>query len=153
MFLTAALASPAAEAGRLPFNGTMEASESYQDFGNPPVGFFVNAAGTASTTLGQFTLVYTAIADLATGGGIGSARFIAPNGDSIFASDTATSGPTSDPNVFSIVETYTITGGTGRYAHAKGSFTLNRLVTFTGPTTGTTSGSFHGSIIVRGNPH
>jgi hypothetical protein len=153
IFLAAALAGPAAEAGRIPFNGTMEAGESYQDFGDPPVGFFVNATGTATTTLGQFTLVYTAIADLATGGGLGRARFIAPNGDSIFASDTATSGPTTDPNVFSIVETYTITGGTGRYVNAKGNFTLNRLVTFTGPVTGTTTGFFNGTIILKKHNH
>ena len=65
MFLTVVLSGPAAEAGRIPFNGTMEASETYQLFGDPPFMFFVNAGGTATTTqLGQFTLVYTALADL-----------------------------------------------------------------------------------------
>ena len=39
MFLTAALSGPAAEAGRIPFNGTIAANESYQLFGNPPIGF------------------------------------------------------------------------------------------------------------------
>src|SRR2546430_15518687 len=62
---TVVLSGPAAEAGRIPFNGTMEASETYQLFGDPPFMFFVNAGGTATTTqLGQFTLVYTALADL-----------------------------------------------------------------------------------------
>ena len=45
------LSGPAAEAGRIPFNGTMEASETYQLFGDPPFMFFVNAGGTATTTL------------------------------------------------------------------------------------------------------
>ena len=152
MFLTVVLSGPAAEAGRIPFNGTMEASETYQLFGDPPFMFFVNAGGTATTTqLGQFTLVYTALADLnsPTGEGFGRAWFIAANGDSIFTSSTAVSGPTPDPDVFFIVETHTITGGRGRYADAKGSFTLDRLVNVV---TGATSGSFDGSIIVRGNP-
>jgi hypothetical protein len=149
MFLTAAVSGPAAEAGRIPFNGTMEASETYQLFGDPPFGFFVNAGGTATTTqLGQFTLLYTVLADLnsPTGEGFGRAWFIAANGDSIFASSTAVSGPTPDPDVFFIVETYTITGGRGRYADAKGSFTLNRSVNVV---TGATTGSFNGTIIVR----
>ena len=152
MFLTVVLSGPAAEAGRIPFNGTMEASETYQLFGDPPFMFFVNAGGTATTTqLGQFTLVYTALADLnsPTGDGFGRAWFITANGDSIFTCVTAVSGPTPDPDVFFIVETHTITGGRGRYADAKGSFTLDRLVNVV---TGATSGSFDGSIIARGNP-
>ena len=74
----------------------MEASESYQDFGDPPFMFFVNAGGTATTTqLGQFTLVYTFLVDLnsVTGEGFGRAWFIAANGDSIFTSSTGVSGP------------------------------------------------------------
>ncbi len=50
----------------------------------------------------------------------------------------------------SVVEMHRITGGTGRYAEAKGSFTINR---FANVATGVTTGSFHGSIIVRENPH
>lgn len=151
MSLTVALSGPGAEAGRVPFNGTMEASETYQLFGDPSFMFFVNAGGTATTTqLGQFTLVYTFLADLnsPTGDGFGRAWFIAANGDSIFTSSTAVSGPTGDPDVFFVDETHTITGGRGRYADAKGSFTLNRLVNVV---TGATS-SFDGSIIVRGDP-
>ena len=151
IFLTVALAGPAAEAGKIPFNGTMEAGESYQEFGDPPFMFFVNAGGTAITTeLGQFTLVYTFLADLnsPTGDGFGRAWLLAANGDSIFTSSTAVSGPTGDPEVFFIVETHTITGGRGLYVNAKGSFTLNRLVNVV---TGATSGSFDGSIIVKGH--
>lgn len=150
IFLTAALSGPAAEAGKIPFNGTVAANESYQDFGDPPVGFFVNATGTATTTLGQFTVLYTAIVLFSNDvpSAPGSSIYTDANGDRFFDSDTGTSGPTTDPNVFSIVETHTITGGTGRYADAKGGFTVTRLVNVA---TGVTSGSFSGSIIVRGN--
>jgi len=148
MLLTAAVSGPAAEARRIPFNGTIEASESYQLFGDPPLGFFVNAGGTATTSqLGQFTVFYTAMVDFATGDAPGVTRFIDANGDSIFTCFWGHGSDTQDPDVKSVVETETITGGTGRYADAKGSFTVNRLVNIA---TGATSGSFNGSIIVRG---
>jgi hypothetical protein len=45
------------------------------------------------------------------------------------------------------VETNTIVGGTGRYAGARGSFTLDRCLNFD---TGETSGTISGTIVVRG---
>jgi hypothetical protein len=40
MFFSVALSGPAADAGRIPLNGTMEASESYQSLPDPSLGFF-----------------------------------------------------------------------------------------------------------------
>jgi hypothetical protein len=153
MFLTAALSGPAAEAGRIPFKGTIQANESMQIFGDPPL-FSVLGSGTATTTqLGQFTVIYTFIASLsALESGemaIGASNFIAADGI-IYTYSTGMGTPTSNPDVTSVVERHTIAGGTGRYANAKGSFTLTRLVN---DATGVSSGSFNGSIIVRGNPH
>jgi hypothetical protein len=53
--------------------------------------------------------------------------------------------------VVRIVEGATITGGTGRFAGATGSFTVVRLYD---PVAGTTVGSFEGAISVPagGNP-
>ena len=151
MFLTAALSGPAAEAGRIPFVGTIAATESHPLFGTPPFMFYVNGGGTATTTqLGQFTLVYAAMVDFASRFGNGGTRFIAADGDTIFTCVSGQASDTADPDVVSIVETNTIIGGTGRYADAKGSFTVNRLAN---RITGATSGSFDGSIIVPGNPH
>ena len=151
MFLTAGLASPVAADPKLPFSGSMEASESYTDFGQPPILFFVNAGGTATTTrLGQFTMAYTFMVDYVSDAAtVGRARFIAANGDNIFTTCTGIGSPPVD-NVASIVEMHTITGGTGHFAGAKGEFTVRRLVTF-GPdgTTGTTAGSIDGTIKLK----
>ena len=162
MFLTVALAGPGvaqelaspqdiANNGnhtvRKQFNGTLMASETYQEFGDPPFVFFVNAGGTATTTyFGHFTVLYSFIVDAATGDGIGSARYIATNGDSIFTTATAVSGPSGDE--FVVVERHTITGGTGRFAHAAGSFTVHRTID---ESTATSCGSFHGFILLRNN--
>jgi len=50
--------------------------------------------------------------------------------------------------VVRIVEEATITGGTGRFAGATGSFTTVRLYD---PVAGTTSGSFEGTISTPGS--
>jgi hypothetical protein len=51
------------------------------------------------------------------------------------------------PDLISIMETYTITGGTGRFAGAQGTFIVERLAS---PVTFMTSGSFLGSITPPG---
>ncbi len=60
------------------------------------------------------------------------------------------SEPTVTPGVFHITEIQIITGGTGRFAGAKGSFTVERLVDLT---TLLSSGSFHGTITSPGAAH
>jgi hypothetical protein len=47
--------------------------------------------------------------------------------------------------MFKIIEIYTITGGTGRFASASGTFTMNRLVSIT---VGVASGHFEGYILL-----
>jgi hypothetical protein len=94
------------------------------------------------TLLGQFSFTQTVTVDFATGTDTGSAQFFAANGDSI-TTTVAGSGQEIEPNLFSITDVNTITGGTGRFAGAQGSFTVKRLasgVTFL------TSGSYEGTI-------
>ena len=58
----------------------------------------------------------------------GSAQLIAANGDMIFTTIVGQAEPVRDtPGLLRIVEINTITGGTGRFAGAKGSFTMERL--------------------------
>ena len=58
--------------------------------------------------------------------------------------------PTGTPGVLYIVETATITGGTGRFADATGSFTIER---YYDTAAGTTTGSFEGTISPPGARH
>ena len=94
--------------------------------------------------------------NLVSASGIGSFHYIAANGDSIFAEDVGQAEQTGTPGVVHVVEINTITGGTGRFAGATGSFTLHRLLDVSadpdpfsfGPFS--TSGSFHGTITSQG---
>ena len=81
--------------------------------------------------------------DLFTVSSVGVITIVAANGDVIFATQTGQGDPTPDPDVFSIVEISTITGGTGHLAGATGTFTIARLVHLS---TGDSSGSFSGTI-------
>ena len=111
--------------------------------GAPPiVSVVVNATGNA-TQLGQFTLAIPHVVNRATRTAIGSYEFTAANGDTLTAEFTGTAMPTAVPGVLYIEETATITGGTGRFAGATGSFICERLFN---TITGTTSGSFEGTI-------
>src|SRR5205814_7343038 len=102
----------------------------------------VEAAGEA-THLGKFTLDIPHVVDPATRTAIGTYEFTAANGDKVYADFTGVATPTATPGVLYIEETATITGGTGRFAGATGSFTDERLFD---TVAGTTEGSFEGTI-------
>jgi hypothetical protein len=153
ILLTAALAGPAVAAEKLvPFNGSLHAKEAIVSFqGSPPVTFLADGTGGGvATLLGLFTVTWKFTVNIADGTGSGPVHFIAANGDEIFTTAVGTSGPTSTPGVFSIVEVQTVMGGTGRFANAKGSFMVERL---TDLNTGLTSGSFHGTITSPASAH
>ena len=143
LFLTAALAAPLVTANETPFRGTFKAVEiPALQF---PIVTIMAAGGGNATQLGNFTTTYTALVNLVTRVGIGSVVFIAANGDRLFVDSVGQSSLTATPNVISIVETLTITGGTGRFANATGSLTLERLKD---QVSGSTSGHFDGTIVI-----
>jgi hypothetical protein len=128
----------------LPLKGSIEALETYEI--NGPT-MFVTATGSGQAThLGRYTVTYEVQVDLPTGTGTGlSAHYVAANGDSLFAEGSGQATPTDNPSVFVVVETYTITGGTGRFDGATGSFTETRRVNIE---TGVTSGTISGNIVL-----
>jgi hypothetical protein len=112
-----------------------------------PLVLSVEGKGTGNATqLGQFTFEYHEVVNLSTGTGTGTYEFTAANGDTLIATWTGSGSPTSDPNVLSIIENATFTGGTGRFVNATGSFTVQRLFNFT---TNSGAGSFEGTIRLR----
>jgi hypothetical protein len=150
VLLTAALVGPAAADDKLvPFNGSLQARES-ATFPGPGILLADGSGEGIATLLGRFTLTWHFTVNLANGTGSGPAHFIAANGDDIFYTAAGASEPASTPGVVHIVEVNTITGGTGRFANAKGSFIVERLEDLN---TGFTSGSFHGTITSPGAGH
>jgi hypothetical protein len=111
----------------------------------PLASVHISATGNA-TQLGRFTLEVPHIVNFATAFGQGTFTFTAANGDTLTADFTG-HAQTGTP-IFSIVEDATITGGTGRFAGASGSFIVHRSFD---PAGGTTTGSFEGTISSPGS--
>jgi hypothetical protein len=107
----------------------------------------VEATGNA-IHLGGFTLDIPHIVDPATRTAVGSYQFTAANGDTVYAEFTGVATPTEILGVLYIEETATITGGTGRFAGATGSFTAERWYD---TAAGTTVGNFEGTISSPGS--
>ena len=134
---------PGAVAAETPFKGTANAVETGTIVfpgGVPTVLLDRQGTGTA-TQLGKYTSHLTAQINVLTGHATGVATFTAANGDTLTTTVDGQGTPTPTPGVVSVVEVYTITGGTGRFADATGTFTLEIIVTqATGVSTGTFSG-------------
>jgi hypothetical protein len=137
-----ALARPTAAGDQVPFKGSLDGVVTHTPLDLQHDLVDVDGTGNA-TQLGQFILDIPHIVNHTNGTAIGSYEFTAANGDTVFAVFTGQAAPTSTPGVLYIVETATITGGTGRFAGASGSFICERLFD---RIAGTTSGSFAGTI-------
>ena len=136
------LAGTCAAGQQVPFQGSFDAVVTHS-VGDPGTDVLDVRGGGQGTHLGQFTFAAPHVVNTTTRTAIGTFEFTAANGDSISASFPGAATPTATPGVISIVETATITGGTGRFAGATGSFTVSRLYDRVADTT---SGSFSGSI-------
>ena len=155
IFLTVALVSSAVEAGVIRINGTIAGSESGPPFPDPAEGFYVNGIVTSTdTALGPFTLFYSlpvdfAFADMPPGNPGGSRLIVgdAANGDSILACFLGINSGLCANGDLRHVDPWTIIGGTGRYAGARGSLNTDRCVNLV---TGETTGTISGRIVVRG---
>ena len=159
LLFVVALAPSQAGEKPLPFRGTIEANEVFTIIVPPFQHFVITGSGTGTATrLGRFTVTYEWDADFTTTTiPTGVAEFIAANGDRLYTEAVNTfNSPTDDPTVFLLAETHTITGGTGRFSGATGSFILERTVVQTvgEVTTDVTFGSFDGTIVIqKGKQH
>jgi hypothetical protein len=138
------LAGPARAQQQVPFKGSLEGVVTVTPLQPPYVSVLVKATGNG-TQLGQFTLAIPHTVNRTNRTATGTYQFVAANGDTLTASFSGQATPTATAGVLSIVETATITGGTGRFAGATGSFTCVRLYN---TVTGKTTGSFNGTISV-----
>jgi hypothetical protein len=138
-----------AAAPQIPFKGRLSGSWT-ADFDAPPSPFFTvvfDGSGNG-THLGRFVFHTVHRVNTVDGSAAGSYQLTSANGDTLAGDFTGASRPTLTPNVFAIVETVAVTGGTGRFAGASGEFVIERLVDFN---TSTSSGTFEGAItLARG---
>lgn len=140
---SATFAAPAAVEKELLLKGSFDATETQQVVF--PIAY-VDATGVGNATqLGLFTYRLQAELYLPTLTASASATLIAANGDMIFGEGSGQGTPTGTPGIVSIVETYTITGGTGRFAGATGNFTVERLIN---RATFASSGTISGTIVI-----
>lgn len=125
----------------VPFKGNLEGTQTTTPL--EPGSAFVDGSATGEAThLGRFTVEFPHTVNFATRTGEGTFTFTAANGDTLIADFTGQAQPGP---IVSIVEEATITGGTGRFAGATGSFTARRLFD---PASGTTKGSFAGTLVL-----
>jgi hypothetical protein len=142
VLLTAAIASPVLAQAQVPFRGTVEGVDSGSG-GAFPV-FLRSLSGTGHAShLGQFTMTAEWQVNVLTdpAEGVGSFTLTAANGDTLFGTSTGP-GIVVDGIAY-IQETHTITGGTGRFAGATGTFAAGRVLV---EATGIYASSFDGII-------
>lgn len=140
---TTTLAAPLAGERQLPLSGSVQDVET-QQVAFPTI--IVNGTGSGNATqLGLFTISYHALLNIPTLSATTSATVVAADGSSLTGTGTGQGMPTGAPGMVSIVETYTITGGTGRFTGASGNFTVERLIN---RATLTSAGTISGTIVL-----
>ena len=152
--ILAALAVPATAQNLVPFKGALQGNDKDGAF-NPPIIQVATSGTGTGTHLGEFSFTQESAVNVVAGTSTGSTHWIAANGDSIDTTFTGSGGPTDAAPVcpglgetlIRITEIHTITGGTGRFAGAHGSFIVERQAS---PVTFKTCGSFHGTITPPG---
>jgi hypothetical protein len=142
LFLVSSLWSqPLAGGQETPFKGTIQGTQTITPLAPPFI--FVEFTGSGNATqLGRFSLTIPHTVNQPAGTGVGSYAFIAANGD-ILTADFLGTASLIEPGLVAIVETAVITGGTGRFAGATGTFRVERTFSFI---TSVSVGSFEGTI-------
>lgn len=136
-------AAPRASERGLLLKGSLETTETQQAV-FPTL--FVNGTGSGNATqLGLYTMSYEAEVTIPTLASTTSATLVAADGSTLFGEGNGQGTVITPPGIVSIVETYTITSGTGRFEGASGSFTVKRVLN---RATGISSGTISGTIVL-----
>ncbi len=123
------LTSPATAAGQVPFSGVFAGDYTVTPIPNTPTATLVVSAAGIGSQVGFFEVEIPHVVNFATMSATGTYQLTATNGDKVDCTFTGQSTPIGTDGVYVLViEEITITGGTGRFAGATGSFTAVRLV-------------------------
>lgn len=136
---------PILETVDLPFRGSFTTHTSGEIV--PPTLTVTGIAEGTATHLGRFTATSVDVVDLAAATSTGTFDFTAANGDQLFTTTAGGEDEFTAPNVSHVTLVATIVGGTGRFAAATETFTMQQasIIDFaTGTSSG--SGSFDGTI-------
>ena len=162
--LTAALAVPVAAQTSCPefapgcFKGTFQGQDAHDTLAPGATSVVISTTATGvGTRLGRVSLDREVTGNLLNFTAAGSAQWVAANGDLIYTSVFGQAELSDLPGGFlKVTETHTITGGTGRFTGALGSFTVELFHELQasgvagGVETHDIFGSFHGTITFRG---
>jgi hypothetical protein len=122
----------------VPLKGRYEGSYTFTPDAAPSPFASVHLEATGNAThLGRFTLDFPHRVNLAAVPitGVGTAQLTGANGDTLISDSTGVATPLATPGAYTIVETHTIIGGTGRFAGATGTFIVTRAVDLANPLT------------------
>jgi hypothetical protein len=150
LLITTAIAGPEKAKKEVPFKGVIDGTLDFTfDIPNDEL-IIAGSGGGEATHLGRFTGDVTVAIDLTNPdvGGVVMRTFVAADGSELYAEGPGVGSP--PPNQF-VVEELIITGGTGRFEGASGSFTLEHWVYDVAPPfiDLVTEGSFDGTIILK----
>jgi hypothetical protein len=131
---------PVAARCAVPFHGVLSATE-LDELVFPSLYVQMTGSGTASR-VGRYTMTLETTVTLPQATSVGGMlRLTAANGDVITASVAGQA--VVDGDIADIIEVATITGGTGRFSGATGTFTITRSLA---QSTGISAGTFDGTM-------
>lgn len=124
-------ALPALAADAVPFQGTWTGSTISAIFLSPDQVFVVASGPGQATVVGKFVMTAPHISFLQNGGVEGTQVFVAANGDTLDATFNGALAPNADGDLEGILPA-TITGGTGHFSGATGSYDFHIIARFNG---------------------
>jgi hypothetical protein len=147
LIAAAAFAYPAMAGDEVPYNGTEVGVITSVSF-HFPFDMKSQTAEGEATQFGHYSLTGSFVVDVRSGTGAGAFTLTAANGDMLFLDMETAVVPT---DLTKTVAHFTVTGGTGRFEGATGSFTSsNQLAHFVGASSNPYVAEIEGTISTPG---